>query len=63
MSFVYLGSSGPATFCELKSETIPFRPIDLSDKIFDLNDYCIDHPSATYYVRVQGDSMIDSEPF
>ena len=26
----------------------------------DLNDLLIDHPSATYYVRVNGDSMLDA---
>ncbi|HAX4801598.1 TPA: translesion error-prone DNA polymerase V autoproteolytic subunit, partial [Escherichia coli] len=25
----------------------------------DLNDYCIRHPSATYFVRAQGNSMQD----
>lgn len=30
---------------------------DHVDRHLDLNDYCIDHPAATFFVRVQGESM------
>lgn len=30
------------------------------DKVLDLNELCIKHPEATYFVRVSGDSMIDA---
>ena len=32
---------------------------DYLDKKLDLNEHLIHHPSATYYVRAQGDSMIN----
>jgi len=31
---------------------------DYVEQTLDLNEYCIRHPSATYYVRAEGDSMI-----
>ncbi len=33
---------------------------DYIDKGLDLNDLLIKHPAATYFVRVEGDSMIDA---
>lgn len=33
---------------------------DYIETTLDLNDYCVRHPSATYYVRATGDSMIES---
>jgi len=33
---------------------------DYVEKTLDLNELCIAHPAATYFVRVQGDSMIDA---
>lgn len=32
---------------------------DYIDKPLDLHQHLIHHPSATYYVRAQGDSMVD----
>lgn len=32
---------------------------DYVEKRIDLNELCIRHPSATYFVRVSGDSMIE----
>lgn len=31
---------------------------DYVEKRLDLNDLCIEHPAATYFVRASGDSMI-----
>ncbi len=31
-----------------------------SDEALDLNELCIQHPTATYFVRASGDSMIDA---
>ncbi|MBP7460672.1 MAG: translesion error-prone DNA polymerase V autoproteolytic subunit [Candidatus Delongbacteria bacterium] len=31
---------------------------DFIDKKLDLNEYLVHHPSATFFVRVEGDSMI-----
>jgi DNA polymerase V len=33
---------------------------DYIERTLDLNELCIAHPAATYFVRVQGDSMIDA---
>lgn len=33
---------------------------DFVEKTLDLNDLCIKHPAATYFVRVEGDSMMDA---
>ena len=36
---------------------------DFIEKRLDLNDLCIQHPAATYFVRVEGESMIDAAIF
>jgi DNA polymerase V len=33
---------------------------DYVEKTLDLNELCIRHPAATFFVRVEGDSMIDA---
>ncbi len=33
---------------------------DFIDKKLDLNEFLIRHPSATFFVRVSGDSMVDA---
>lgn len=33
---------------------------DYVDQKLDLNEYLVKHPSATYYVRVEGDSMVNA---
>ncbi|MGH1542642.1 MAG: translesion error-prone DNA polymerase V autoproteolytic subunit [Arenicella sp.] len=33
---------------------------DYIEKTLDLNDLCIKHPAATYFVRAEGDSMIEA---
>ena len=33
---------------------------DFIDRPLDLNDHLIRHPAATFFVKVQGDSMIDA---
>jgi len=33
---------------------------DESDVTLDLNELCVRHPTATYFVRASGDSMIDA---
>lgn len=33
---------------------------DFVERTLDLNDFCIQHPSATYFVRAEGESMIES---
>ena len=33
---------------------------DYIERTLDLNELCIQHPNATFFVRVEGDSMIDA---
>ena len=42
------------------SAGFPSPAEDSIDKHLDLNEYLIAHPAATYFVRVEGDSMIEA---
>jgi len=58
--------------CEIKSSLkIPLYIVSVSagfpspaqdyvDRSLDLNELCIKHPAATYFVRVEGESMIEA---
>lgn len=37
---------------------VPSPAADYIERTLDLNEYCIRHPSATYFVRAEGDSMV-----
>lgn len=39
----------------------PSPALDSIQKKLDLNEYLIEHPAATFFVRVQGDSMQDAD--
>lgn len=41
----------------------PSPASDYAEKTLDLNELCITRPAATYFVRAQGDSMIDAGIF
>ena len=45
------------------SAGFPSPAEDYSDKKLDLNEYLIQHPAATFFVRVEGDSMIEAGIF
>lgn len=47
-------------FLESVSAGFPSPAQDYVEQALDLNELCIKHPAATYFVRVQGDSMIDA---
>jgi DNA polymerase V len=48
-------------FMELVSAGFPPLPAqDYVEQTLDLNELCIKHPAATFFVRVEGDSMIDA---
>lgn len=38
----------------------PTPALDAREESLDLNELCIQNPTATYYVRASGDSMIDA---
>ncbi|EMJ6645402.1 translesion error-prone DNA polymerase V autoproteolytic subunit [Klebsiella pneumoniae] len=46
-------------FADLVQCGFPSPAQDYTSSELDLNDYCIRHPSATYFVRAQGNSMQD----
>ncbi|MFT6491128.1 MAG: DNA polymerase V [Porticoccus sp.] len=47
-------------FVEPVSAGFPSPAQDYVEQTLDLNDLCIQHPAATFFVRVQGDSMIEA---
>tara|TARA_R110001583_G_scaffold172592_2_gene326351 strand:+ start:2920 stop:3363 length:444 start_codon:yes stop_codon:yes gene_type:complete len=46
-------------FLERVSAGFPSPAEDYVEKTIDLNELCIQHPAATFFVRVQGESMIE----
>lgn len=69
MSCIFLGESQPflrlniPLFLERVSAGFPSPAEDYVEKTLDLNELCIQHPAATFFVRVQGESMIDAGVF
>nr|WP_208952106.1 translesion error-prone DNA polymerase V autoproteolytic subunit [Rahnella sp. ChDrAdgB13] len=47
-------------FIEQCPAGFPSPATDYVEKSLDLNELCIRHPSATYFVRAEGESMIES---
>ena len=71
MRVTYLGVSESAGFIAANSVRIPLYVESVSagfpspaqdfvERTLDLNEFCVAHPNATFYVRAQGDSMIDA---
>ncbi|MCO4785101.1 translesion error-prone DNA polymerase V autoproteolytic subunit [Marinomonas atlantica] len=71
MRVTYLGSAESAAFLATKQMSIPFYVESVSagfpspaqdfvERSLDLNELCIQHPSSTFFVRAQGDSMIEA---
>lgn len=69
MRVTYMGSAESAAFLasqpmqiplyvESVSAGFPSPAQDYVERSLDLNSLCIQHPSATFFVRAQGDSMI-----
>lgn len=47
-------------FLERISAGFPSPAQDYVEQRLDLNEFCVKHPAATYFVRVAGDSMIEA---
>jgi len=47
-------------FGEAVSAGFPSPAEDYIEQSLDLNEHCIKRPAATFFVRVQGDSMVDA---
>ncbi|ADZ91084.1 Peptidase S24/S26A/S26B, conserved region [Marinomonas mediterranea MMB-1] len=71
MRVTYLGSAESSAFLssnkmqiplyvESVSAGFPSPAQDFVERTLDLNELCIQHPSATFFVRAQGDSMIEA---
>ena len=74
MSVSLIGRSGALAFIKAKRLRIPLfmervsagfpSPAqDYVEQTLDLNELCIKRPAATFFVRVEGDSMIDEGIF
>jgi len=69
MSCIWLGNSQPfqrlniPLFLERVSAGFPSPAADYIEKTLDLNELCIQHPAATFFVRVDGESMIGAGIF
>lgn len=74
MRVTYMGVSGDAVqlqqnylaiplFSDAISAGFPSPAQDYIEKSLDLNELCIKHPAATFFVRVEGDSMINAGIF
>ncbi|MCL1133549.1 translesion error-prone DNA polymerase V autoproteolytic subunit [Shewanella hafniensis] len=50
-------------FSSLIAAGFPSPAQDYVEQTLDLNELCIKHPAATFFVKVQGDSMIDAGIF
>ncbi|MDQ1256385.1 MAG: polymerase [Candidatus Hydrogenedentes bacterium] len=54
----------PKTFCLLAGVPVeagfPSPADDYIEKPLDLNELMVEHPEATFFVRVKGDSMVDA---
>lgn len=64
MSSAYRCVISHTTFIPYLSSAVhagfPSPADDFLEGHLDLNEYLIDHPAATYYVRVKGESMINA---
>ena len=47
-------------FLERGSAGFPSPAEDYVEPTIDLNELCVQHPAATFFVRVQGESMIEA---
>ncbi|WP_020678090.1 translesion error-prone DNA polymerase V autoproteolytic subunit [Geopsychrobacter electrodiphilus] len=69
MSVVNVGESGEfeqldiPLFSDAVAAGFPSPATDYCEQKLDLNDLCIKNPSATYFVRATGDSMIEAGIF
>lgn len=50
-------------FSEAVAAGFPSPATDFCESRLDLNELCVKHPAATYFVRAQGDSMLEAGIF
>ncbi len=60
LAFIKAKRLGIPLFMERVSAGFPSPAQDYVEQTLDLNQLCIKRPAATFFVRVEGDSMIDA---
>lgn len=50
-------------YCDLVQAGFPSPAQDYIERTIDLNELCVRHPNSTFFVRVQGNSMMDAGIF
>lgn len=50
-------------FTDKVAEGFPSPATDYCESRLDLNEFCIQHPAATFFVRAAGDSMLEAGIF
>ena len=66
MSAIFIGDARPCAalaiplFASKIKAGFPSPAQDYVERTLDLNELCIRHPNATFFVRVDGDSMIEA---
>lgn len=61
--FKEMSSSKIPMFTESVAAGFPSPATDYCESRLDLNELCVQHPAATYFVRAQGDSMLEAGIF
>ncbi|MCB5161436.1 translesion error-prone DNA polymerase V autoproteolytic subunit [Marinomonas algarum] len=59
-AFINTNSVRIPLYTESVSAGFPSPAQDFVERSLDLNEYCVSHPTASFFVRTQGDSMIDA---
>ncbi len=59
VSFIAANSVRVPLYLDSVSAGFPSPAQDFVEKSLDLNEFCVAHPNASFYVRAQGDSMIE----
>ncbi|MBR7890242.1 translesion error-prone DNA polymerase V autoproteolytic subunit [Marinomonas sp. A79] len=62
-SFITPNSVRIPLYAEGVSAGFPSPAQDFVERTLDLNEFCVSHPTASFFVRVQGDSMMDAGIF
>ncbi len=53
----------PPLFTDAVAAGFPSPAADYCEGRLDLNDLCVKHPAATYFIKAEGDSMIEAGIF
>jgi len=62
-AYRYLRSCNIPLFYDRVAAGFPSPAQDYIEQTLDLNELCVQHPAATYFVRAEGDSMIEAGIF